>query len=661
MKKQSIKPSNKLSERANRLKDLLEMMENEPQKFAHEALCDPRLLNKLLPEACDQAIATDPSPRKRTRMTLRFKVLEYIANAVYTQDHKYQNAILGALFLWEMYLDRLEIGQYRSIELEGVVDFWCKKDSLIDFMNGPLRQYLERDQKKEFFRSFQEFNIPGNGISALFDRLQPNTVQSRASQNRTFTNYLNRTVERLASEIESASLEILGFSALAMAEVDPPEIVLPIPDILPRLREVVRRTCKDPARLYDMSMDYKYAIFRTFNINLDPLSSMRIESAELFRKTSGVIISPRHSGKTTYVKMLALKTAEADTDYVAIYINAVDLKTFAQLKFSVYEFLADQLSKQGLAGEDDFEMDVAALKHADRIGKIIFFIDAPEALAPEQESAVILQFSLCRQVFFVTTPWGESVVRGLMTEYNPGREVRTYSLQKLSPAEKDELVNSLDQQYPGFQEAAKQFLAHTYSNLFEQPIGLVTLAAEYLRTGGYLSELFIAQRIFNILLIEAGLKSYQITFTGLSRRNYRLGWLSGILANQNTAEYKRVAPGEDSRLFWPLYTLDNFFGLRNPACDPFARSFLEPESNDPRMVRFFFRDLHYLLVAINNVLPYLQEDRFIGSPKDLENSFTPLERRSPNLDPNSIVRLYQMDLLAYLMYRQAEVGLKWKL
>ncbi len=149
---------------------------------------------------------------------------------------------------------------------------------------------------------------------------------------RTFTNYLNATVERLALEIESASLEILGVSALATAEVDPSEIVLPRPDILPRLREFVRRNCKDPAPLYDIQMDYKNAIFRTFNTNSDPLCPMRIESAELFRKTSGVIISPRHSGKTIYVKMLALKTAEAGTDYVAIYINAVELKTFAQLK-----------------------------------------------------------------------------------------------------------------------------------------------------------------------------------------------------------------------------------------------------------------------------------------------------------------------------------------
>ena len=168
MKKPSEKPSNKLSERAVRLKELLVMMERGPQKFAQEALCDPRLLNKLLPEGCYEAMATDPSPRKRTRSTLRFKVLEYIANDILTQD---QDAILGALFLWEMYLNRLEIGQYRRIGLKSVVNFWCKKDSLIDFMNGSLRQYLESDQKKEFFRSFQEFNTPGNGISALFDRI----------------------------------------------------------------------------------------------------------------------------------------------------------------------------------------------------------------------------------------------------------------------------------------------------------------------------------------------------------------------------------------------------------------------------------------------------------------------------------------------------------
>jgi len=41
------------------------------------------------------------------------------------------------------------------------------------------------------------------------------------------------------------------------------------------------------------------------------------------------------------------------------------------------------------------------------------------------------------------------------------------------------------------------FLSHTYSNLFEHPIGLVTLAAEYLRTGDYLSELFIPSGMGN--------------------------------------------------------------------------------------------------------------------------------------------------------------------
>ncbi len=180
MEKQSEKPSNNLSERAQRLKKLLVMMENEPQKFAQEALCDPRLLNKLLPEDCDRAIATDPSPRKRTRTTLRFKVLEYIATDILTQD---QDAILGALFLWEKYLNRLEKGQYRRIGLKSVVDFWSKKDSLIDFMNGPLSQYLEGDQKKEFFRSFQEFNTPGNGISHCYwTASNPIDVQSRDNQ-----------------------------------------------------------------------------------------------------------------------------------------------------------------------------------------------------------------------------------------------------------------------------------------------------------------------------------------------------------------------------------------------------------------------------------------------------------------------------------------------
>jgi len=66
-------------------------------------------------------------------------------------------------------------------------------------------------------------------------------------------------------------------------------------------------------------------------------------------------------------------------------------------------------------------------------------------------------------------------------------------------------------------------------------------------------------------------------------------------------------------------------------------------------------------MTIDNVLPYVREESFTGSPSDLENSSTRLERRSPNLDPNLIVRLYQMDLLAYLMYCEAEEGIKWKL
>ena len=658
MKKPSEKPSKKLSERAKRLMDLLVMMESKPQEFAREALCDPRLLNQLLPDDCDEAIATDPSPRERTRTTLRFKVLEYIANDILIRE---EDAILGGLFLWEKYLNRLEGGLYRSIKFNDVVDFWCEKDSLINFMDDPLGKYLNSDQKKEFFRSFKEFNTPGNGISALFDRIQPNSVQSRDNQNRNLKNYLYETVERLASEIESASLEILGVSALATPEIDPSERVFSIPDILPRLREFVCLNCKESAPFCGIQMDNKSAICRTFITVSDTQGSLRIKSAGLFRNNTGVIISPPHTGKTTYVKMLAIKTAEADSDYVAIYIDAVDLKTFAQLKCSVHEFIADQLFRQGLAGENDFEMDVAALKHADRIGKIIFFIDAPEALPPEQEAAVIMLFALCRQVFFLTTPWAASVVRGLMMEYNPNREVITYSLQKLNPDERDELVSSLNQQYAGFQEAANKFLAHTYSDLFEQPIGLVTLAAEYLRMGDNLSELFTTQRIFNILLIEAGLNSYQINFSGLSRRNYRLRYFSIVLANLTTAEINNLGTKEDPGLFWPVSILDDFFGLRNAACDSFARAFLEPEPNDPRLFRFFFRDLHYLLVAIDNALPYIEEGKFTGSLRDVDKFSIPIESRSPNLSPNSIMQLYQLDLLTYIMRSEAAVGEKWRL
>lgn len=642
----------KLSDRATRLKELLVMMECEPQKFAQEALCDPRILTKLLPEDCEPAIANDPSPRKRTKTTLRFKALEYIANGTLTRDHA---AILGPLFFWEMYLNRPEVGQYREISLDKVVDYWCDPGSLIDFMDGPVKHYLEIYGKNELSRSVQEFSNSDKGISLLLNRILPNSKQSRTNQVRGLANFLNATTDRLALEIERVSLEIHGVSALAMPQGDPSKTAPPAPDILPRLREFIRRNCKNLSPLCGIQMEDKTLIFRTFETDSDPLHSKRIESVEPFRNTTGVLVSPPHTGKTTYVKMLALKNAEAETDCVAVYINAVDLKNYALLKRSVYEFVVNQLIGEGLAKEEDFEMDVAALQHADRNRKIIFFVDNPEGLNSEQESALILLFSFCKQVFFVTTPWAAASVKSLMAEYNPNREVKTYSLRKLTPSERDELVSFLGQQYAGFQEAADKFLAHTYSSLFDQPIGLVALAAEYLRTGGFLSELFTAQRIMNALLVQAGLDSYEINFHTLSRKSYRLAYLSIILDNLNTPKNNIVRMGEDPKLFWPVSLLVEDFSLQPKARDAFVRTFLEPDPNDPRLVRFFIRDLQYLLVAIHHVISDVWEGRFIGVPKDVVNSCVPLEQRSPDLDPSSIVQLYQVDLLSYFMNREVDV------
>jgi len=248
-----------------------------------------------------------------------------------------------------------------------------------------------------------------------------------------------------------------------------------------------------------------------------------------------------------------------------------------------------------------------------------------------------------------------------MMEYNPQREIKTYSLQKLAPAERDELVSSLDQQYAGFQELANKFLAHTYSNLFEQPIGLVTLAGEYERTGDCLSELFTTQRLFNRLLAQNGLNSYQINFKALSRANYRMLFLSNTLAMCIDAGNKKVWWDAGSELFWPEYSLQDVFGTENAAQAAFVRTFLEPHPHNPHLFRFFFKDFHYFLAAINYALEYVQEGKFIGSYIDLDNSCTPLDRRSPNLAPNSIVRLYQMDLLTYIAHGEAKVGIKWKL
>jgi antitoxin component HigA of HigAB toxin-antitoxin module len=651
MQKQRDGTMSMLSERVRKLKELLVMMEREPQKFAQEAICAPHILEKLLPDGCDQAITRDLSPRKQVRATFRFKVLEYITHDILTRDHE---GILGSLFLWEMYLNRPEIGQYRSISMKDVADYWSNLDSQIDFMDGPLKQYLVVCGKNELSQSVQKFNGSDKGIPLLLNRIQPNAIQPRDNQVRTLNNYLNAAVERLALDVERATLETLEKTAAETPQIDHPEQVPAKLDVLTILQELMRRKCKDLSPACGIEITDKTAIFKTIESDSGAFRLNWIEAVDLFRNASGVLVSTPHTGRTTYIKMLALKNADTETDCVVVYINAVDLKTYALLKRSVYEFIADQLVQENLAGTESHDVFVADLQHAERNGKIVFFIDDPEALNPEQESEIILQFSLCRQVFFVTTPWAAASVKGLMAEYNPNREIKTYSLGKLTPAEREELVSCLGQQYAGFQDAANKFLAHTYSNLFDQPIGLVALAAEYLRTGGCLSELFTAQRIMNTLMVQAGLDSYKINFNNLSRKSFRLAYLSVILANR-TSKNDSKNINEDQQLFWPVYILNEDFSLQPSARDAFIRTFLEPDPNEPRLVRFFFRDLHYLLVAIHYAIQDVWNGRFIGSPKDENSSCIPMEQRSPNLDPNSIVRLYQMELLSYMMCPEVEM------
>jgi hypothetical protein len=408
-------------------------------------------------------------------------------------------------------------------------------------------------------------------------------------------------------------------------------------------------------------MTDKAVTYRTIESDSVAFRPDRTDGLGHFRNASGVLISPPHTGKTTYVKMLALKNVELRTDCIAVYINAVDLKTYALLKRSVSEFLADHLIKKGLAREEDFETVVTALQNAERNGKIIFFIDDPEALNVDEERAIILQFALCKQVFFVTTPWAMETVKGLMAEYGPDRTIKTYFMSKLSLAERDEIVGRLEQQYPGFQETANKFLAHTYSSLFEQPIGLMALADEYQRTGDNLSELFTTQRIFNSLLVKNGLDYYQINFTALSLRNYRMWFLSHATANCIQSEIQTIQMGREPELFWSDYTLTDVFSLDKVAREAFVRAFLEPDPHNPHLVRFFFKDFHYLLAAIDFFLLHVWEGRFIDSSNHFDDSCVPLERRSPNLDPNSIVRLYQVNLLTYIIRHEAEAGARWKL
>jgi hypothetical protein len=361
----------RLTERPSKLKELLVMMESEPLKFAQEDLCDPRLLTKLLPEGSELAIANDPSPRKRTKTTLRLKVLDYIANDILKWN---RDAILGSLFFWEMYLNRPEVGQYRKISLDKVVDYWFDPGSLIDFMDGPVNQYRKGSQKKEFIRSFQEINTPGKGISLLLNCILPNSKQKRTNQVRGLENFLNATADRLELEIERVPLEILGVSALAMPQGDPLKTVLPLLDIFPCLREFMHRNCKNLFPDRGIEITDKTAIYRTIESDTGAICSGRIEVFNLFLNASGVLVSPPHTGKTTYVKMLVSKYTEAETDCIAVYIQALDLKVYALLKRSVYDFLANRLVEEGLADLENFDAVASALQQADRRGKLSFSV-----------------------------------------------------------------------------------------------------------------------------------------------------------------------------------------------------------------------------------------------------------------------------------------------
>jgi hypothetical protein len=646
-----------LSERANNLKGLLVMMEREPQKFAQEAVCGARILEKLLPKGCEQAIAKEKFPGGRARESLRLKVLEYIVHDILIQNHE---AILGSLFLWEMYLNRPGIGQYRRISMKDVADYWNNPDSLIDFMEGPVEEYLQTCGKHKLSRTIQEFNQPEKGIYLLRNLISPNGTQPSTNQVRTLNNYLNTAVDRLALEVERASLERVEVSPAETHQIDRPETAPTTPDILVPVRELMSRECKGLLPSHGIQITDETVILRTILTDSGDTRPNWNETSILFHNASGVLVSPPHTGKTTYVKMLALKNAETETDCVIVYISAVDLKAYALMKRSVCEYLADQLIREGLRGIESYETDVRALQQAVRIGKIIFFVDELEPLNLDEERAIILQFALYKQVFFVVTPWAAERIKRLMAEYNPNRPIKTFFLSKLTFAEREELVSRLEQQFTGFQIAATQFLSHTYSNLFDQPIGLVALAAEYQRSCGYLGELFIAQRIMNTLLMQAGLNSYEINFDGLINKSYRFELLGAVLAYRKPASFKNyiVRIGDDPELFWPVSILDQVFGTDNRARNTFVHTFLEPDPNDPNRVRFFLKDFHYLLLAIHYVLPDIRIGKFSGSLIAESYYCTSPEKRSPDLDPTSIVRLYQLDLLSYLARPEIEAWIE---
>lgn len=159
----------------------------------------------------------------------------------------------------------------------------------------------------------------------------------------------------------------------------------------------------------------------------------------------------------------------------------------------------------------------------------------------------------------------------------------------------------------------------------------------------------------NALLMQAGLDSYEINFNNLNYKSYRLKYMSIVLANRIIIENNLVKMGEDPELFWPVYILDEDFSSKTKARDAFVRTFLEPYPSNPRLVRFILRDLHYLLQAIHYVLMDFYDGRFDGSLVIEDKYCVPMDQRSPDLDPNTIVRMYQVDLLSYFMHREVDV------
>ncbi len=631
----------------------LKMMNLKPSEFEREKICDEKLLQKLLPAGC-QILVSNSSVVKKTRETLKYWTLEYIFKTLCGRqsfDEQYR-VVLGSLILWNQYLDNPGARKAKKLKLREAISSWKDAKEIKLFFNTQVKDHIvsyHSDKKEAIETIFNE----GRFEKMTADILKIISVSNdplSANQIRGLGEYSYMVINVLALEIDDACREVSAELAKSKAPGSDDFIPgLAVPNVVVLLHMLMQMRCQELPSSCGVTISDATAISRTIESDAGTMRLNYGEALSIFHGSSGVFVGLPHSGRTTFQKLMVFENTKSTvSEIIPIHLSACDLKPYVFGWDAPFEFLADQLIKEELVGVEPHKFLVASLKDLDRAGRILFFIDDLEQLAnTDEEMAILRQFALCKSVFFTTTPWSADRILTLMKGINSNRDLKKYSLCTLSHEEKLELLRNLSSGELGGSEKTSELLTNTFSTLLDFPIGIAALFAEVL-AGNNITEFNISIRVMNDLLERSGLQSYKIDFNHLPPKitldeftsvRYKFEMLGELLAYRKPSDrfnttLTKIGNGDD--LFWASSNLDAIFGSNSVEKSIFERTFLEPKFGDLKTMRFFFPDLHYIILAIHYVIPDINSGTFFGA-LFVESYYAPTSQLDYDLDEISLL------------------------